>query len=407
MGNDIQVTNGQGAPAVHRSRRIAMAVAGALAVAVTVVISVGVLAGPASTRPPSTATHALVAASAPPTAPDTGSVSAASVSAALTPPATPNPLSPGLLVPSGQNQSDPFLYLSGNRYFLYASGGPETPVVNVPVASATTFDDWSPVSDALPVLPPWAVPGYTWAPDVHRFGSTYMLYFTAFVRGSSPSMQCIGDAVGAAPDGPFTPFRAPFICQADQGGSIDPRVFTDANGANWMLWKSDQNIGGAGTPTKMWSQPLTASGLNLTGQPSELMGPDESWQGSIVEAPDMVEVGGAYWVVYSGNWFNQPSYGIGAARCTGPAGPCADTSPRPLLGSNQQGEGPGEASVFKDSTGVWMLYSPKRSLAPRPDPPRPVYITRLGFAPTGPYLAAGGPPPRLVALTAVPLWSGT
>jgi hypothetical protein len=401
MGNNIQVTNERGAPAVRRSRLTAMAMAGAVAVAVTVVISVGALAGPASTRPRSTATHSLVAASATPTASATGSVSAAG-----TPPATPNPLAPGLLVPAGQNQSDPFLYLSGGRYFLYASGGPETPVVNVPVASATTFDDWSPVSDALPLLPPWAVPGYTWAPDIHQFGSTYVLYFTAFVRGSSPSMQCIGDAVGTAPDGPFTALRTPFICQADQGGSIDPRVFTDGNGANWMLWKSDQNIGGSDTPTKMWSQPLTASGLGLGGQPSELMGPDERWQGSIVEAPDMVEVGGAYWVVYSGNWFNQPSYGIGAARCTGPAGPCADTSPHPVLGTNQQGEGPGEASVFKDSTGVWMLYSPERSLAPRPDPPRPVYITRLGFAAAGPYLAAGGPPPSLVALSALPLWSG-
>ena len=40
----------------------------------------------------------------------------------------------------------------------------------------------------------------------------------------------------------------------------------------------------------------------------------------------MVEVDGAYWDFYSGNWFNQPAYAIGAARCAGPAGPCADTS---------------------------------------------------------------------------------
>ncbi|MBF6555652.1 MAG: family 43 glycosylhydrolase [Acidimicrobiales bacterium] len=368
-----------------------MIVASVLAVALTVAISVAALAGPATTPARSTTVHSLPAAVST-TLPAAGPATVAAVS----PPAAANPQSPGLLVSSGQNQSDPFLYLSGGRYFLYASGVPGTPPVNVPVASTTTFDHWSQVSDALPALPAWAVPGFTWAPDIHRFGSTFVLYFTALLQGSSPPMQCIGDAIGRAADGPFTPFRTPFICQTDQGGSIDPRVFTDGSGANWMLFKSDQNIDGATTPTKMWSQPLTADGLGLVGQPSELMAPDERWQGSIVEAPDMVEVNGTYWVVYSGNWFNQPSYGIGAARCAGPAGPCADISPRPLLGSNLQGEGPGEASVFKDSAGVWMLYSPWRSLAPKPDkPPRPVYITRLGFGSTGPYLAAGGPPPSL------------
>ena len=219
------------------------------------------------------------------------------------------------------------------------------------------------------------------------------------VSGTSPGMQCIGDAVGTSPDGPFTPISALFICQADQGGSIDPRVFTDADGTTWMLWKSDQNIGGANTPTKMWSQRLSGDGLALIGEPVEIQQPDQAWQGTIVEAPDMVKVDGAYWDFYSGNWFNQPAYAIGAARCAGPEGPCVDTSASPLLASNLQGQGPGEASIFADSSGVWMLYSPRRSFAPHPDvPPRPVDITRLGFTAAGPYLAAGGPPPSLAAL---------
>ena len=131
-----------------------------------------------------------------------------------------------------------------------------------------------------------------------------------------------------------------------------------------MLWKSDQNIGGSTTPTKLWSQRLTADGLGLTGSPADLMGPDEPWQGTIVEAPDMVEVGGTYWLFYSGNWFNQDAYAIGVARCRGPAGPCADTTPQPLLSSNVQGAGPGEESVFSDGSGVWMLYSPWHSSVP-------------------------------------------
>ena len=246
------------------------------------------------------------------------------------------------------------------------------------------------------MLPPWVGAGFTWAPDVHRFATGYVLYFTALVRGSHPAMECIGDAVGTSPTGPFRPSPQPFICQPTLGGDIDPRVIVGLDGSPYMLWKSDQNIGGATTPTQMWSAPLSADGRTLTGRPALLLTPDEPWEGTIVEAPDMVAVDGTFWLVYSGNWFNGPNYAIGAARCAGPQGPCADLGQNPLLGSNAQGSGPGEPSLFADSDGVWMLYSPWRSLAPRPDiPPRPVEITRIGFTAAGPYLAAGGPPPPL------------
>ncbi len=318
------------------------------------------------------------------------------------PPPDPHPATPGAIVASGQDQSDPVLYRIAGRYFLFTSGIPGSAPDNVPVASATGFSSWGPVTDALPVLPGWATPGYTWAPDLHRFGSTYRLYFTALLKGSSPAMECIGDASGAAPDGPFHAAARPFICQTQLGGSIDPRVFSNAHGT-WMLWKSDQNIGGDTTPTTMWSQPLSADGL-LTGRPHALMDPDEPWQGTIVEAPDLVEVGGRYWLFYSGNWFNQDAYAVGVARCAGPTGPCADTSALPFLGSNAQGAGPGEASVLSDPDGTWMLYSSSHSSIPRPQiPPRPVVMTRIGFTPAGPYLAAGGPPPSLEAL-GPPLW---
>jgi hypothetical protein len=314
----------------------------------------------------------------------------------FSPPATSTPWAPGQAVESGEDQSDPFLYAEPTRYDLFTSGVPGRPFVNVPVSRATTFGSWSPVADALPVLPPWVTPGFTWAPDLHRFGRHYVLYFTALVQGTDPGMECIGDAAGATPTGPFFPSPVPFICQSELGGDIDPRVFVAPDGSPYMLWKSDQNIGGAATPTQMWSQPLSPDGLHLVGQAAELLHPDQPWEGTIVEAPDMVVVHGAYWLFFSGNWFNQPAYAVGAARCAGPQGPCLDLPANPLVATNLQGAGPGEASVFADQDGAWLLYSPWRSLAPHPDvPPRPVEITRIGFGVSGPYLAAGPLPPPL------------
>ena len=314
---------------------------------------------------------------------------------------------PGTRVNGGANQSDPFLTVESGRYLLLTSGGTGSQAVNVPVATSTDFIVWTEPVDALPVLPAWAQPGFTWAPDLHRFGSHYVLYFTSVIKNYAPETQCIGSAIADSPTGPFTARPMPIICQLDQGGSIDPRVFVNSDGTPWMLWKSDQNIGGSTTPTKLWSQRLSADGMTLLGSPSFLMSPDQPWQGTIVEAPDMIELNGSYWVVYSANWYNHPEYAIGAARCAGPAGPCHDDTSFPLLSTNFQGEGPGEASLFHNAAGVWMLYSPWRSLAPNPDiPARPVFITRLGYDLHGLYLAAG-PLPSAVDLLGQPFWSPT
>jgi len=324
---------------------------------------------------------------------------------ATAPPAGRDASAPGTEVTAGLDQSDPFVTVAGGRYVLLTSGGASPDPINVPLTTSTDFIHWTPPVDALPVLPPWAQRGFTWAPDLHRFGSEYALYFTAQVAGSTPSSQCVGSAFASSPTGPFTASPTPFVCQLDLGGTIDPRVFVDHTGTPWLLFKSDQNIGGSATPTVMWSQQLSPDGTRLLGRPAPLLTPDRPWQGTIVEAPDMVEVDGSYWVFYSANWYNSPAYAVGAARCAGPSGPCADVGPTPLLASNLQGEGPGEESVFRDPTGVWLVYSPRRSLAPKPDvPARPVYIARIGFTRDGPYLAHG-PLPGAVDLLAVPLWS--
>ena len=123
--------------------------------------------------------------------------------------------------------------------------------------------------------------------------------------------------------------------------------------------------------------------MHLLGSPTAIFGPDETWQGSIVEAPQLVLVQGAYYLFYSGGWFNQPSYAIGVARCAGPLGPCDDTSTTPLLGSNVQGWGPGEESVFTNDAGIWMVYTPCSPTCPTRARPVRSRSAHLGFGPDG------------------------
>lgn len=302
------------------------------------------------------------------------------------PPALSDPQDPGGIVNSGPDQPDPFVFVQSGRYYLFTSQD-QVPQ-DVPVRSATAFGQWGVPSDALPDPPAWATPHAMWAPDVARFGNDYMLYFTSDLARSSPPTMCIGDAISTNPAGPYIPSQTPFICQQSLGGSIDPRVFVDSDGQPSMVWKSDQNSLELNLPTAIWSEPLSADGLHLLGPPTEIFSPDEAWQNSIVEAPQMVLVNGVYYLFYSGGWFNQTSYAIGVARCSGPSGPCHDTTSSPLLASDAQGAGPGEESVFSNDAGIWMLYTPWSSSLPNPGPPRPVAMAHLGFGPYGPYLAA-------------------
>jgi hypothetical protein len=303
-----------------------------------------------------------------------------------------DPSRPGRVVLSGPDAPDPFVLVDSPHEYLYTSNGSLTRF-NVPSYTLEADGRWGDLRDALPRLPQWAIPGFTWAPDVRRVAGGWALYFTAAVKGASPSMECIGDAFGSSPLGPFKANPKLFICQGSHRGSIDPRTFVDPGGSLWLYWKSDDNANpnipwttGNGD-TGIWAQRLSPDGRTLLGRPKLILQPTLPWEGTIVEAPDMLFEQGRYWMFYSGGWFNSPRYAIGAARCASPTGPCAPTSARPLLESNSQGAGPGEPSVFENAAGIWILYSPWASNNPRPTPNRPVVMARLGFTAVGPYVA--------------------
>lgn len=301
------------------------------------------------------------------------------------PPAVPtSDPDPGVMVLQGHlDWGDPDLVESGGTYYLYASQSLAT--VHVPMVSALPGGHWVDLHDALPTLPSWAVSWEIWAPDVHRFGSTWVLYFAATVEGTSPVMHCIGDAVADTPTGPFLPASQPLVCHLDQGGSIDPRVYVSPAGVPYMIYKSDNNVSTATFgPTVLWSQALSPNGLAVEGSPTAIFEPDQAWQHGLVEAPDMVTVNGATWLFFSGGaGYWEPDYAIGVARCAGPEGPCEDTDPQPLLASNAQGSGPGEESVFSSGGRYWLVYD---ASAVDNGSVRPAAVAPLVFGRGGPSL---------------------
>ena len=322
---------------------------------------------------------------------DAGSASRPIQSAQPAPLAIPAAPARLILSNDGNDNTDPYMLKVGDTYYLYTSEGGF--FLNVPLWIGTRLGRWGSLIDALPHLPAWANGGLTWAPDVQKVEGGWALYFTVLLRGVSPATHCIGAAFAHSPSGPFVATAHPFICQLAHRGSIDARVFVEADGQLVMLWKSDDNANPAvagpdqdGT-AGIWAQDLSANGMTLLGAPTEIFSPSEPWEGTIVEAPDMIEAWGTYWLFYSGNWFNTTSYGIGVAQCQSPFGPCADPDPTPFIGSNLQGVGPGEESLYENAGSVYLLYDPFKDSSPAPVIPRPVAMARLGFTPYGPYLA--------------------
>ena len=314
--------------------------------------------------------------------------------AALRPPALSSPSAPArMILSTNYDATDPSLLHFGGDYFLYTTGGGFVRSRHVVVHVGRNIGAWTSSVEALPKLPAW-VSDNVWAPAVQRVQGGWALYFTGSVTGSNPSIQCIGAAFGSKPVGPFVAENKPIICQIDHRGSIDPRTYVDPQGSLWLDWKSDDNAD-PNTPgpdqgglTGIYAQRLSADGHQLLGQPSEIFQPDQSWEGTIVESPQMINIGDAYYLFFSANWFNQPYYGIGVASCDSVTGPCHSLGSEPFLGSNDQGSGPGEPSVYVASDGVYLLYTPVHAAAPDITPPRPVAMTRVGFTSDGPYLAA-------------------
>ncbi len=280
---------------------------------------------------------------------------------------------------------DPYVLPVGGTTYAYATNSAEG---NIQIIASTDLVHWNPVGNALPRLPAWAAPNATWAPSVLPIGGQYVLYYSAVVPNGGE--QCISAATAAQPQGPFVDTStAPMACQANLGGSIDPSPFVDINGTPYLEWKT---IGANGQPPTIWSQQLDPAGTGLVGSGAvPLLSPGQSWEGGVVEAPDLVAVAGRYFLFYSGNNWNSANYAVGVATCTGPLGPCTKPLAQPILASGSGVAGPGGASVFADSSGtLWIAFHAWAAGAVAYPHSRDLYLRRLSFAGPMPSVEPAG-----------------
>ena len=249
--------------------------------------------------------------------------------------------------------ADPFITRDGQTYYTFATGG------TVRRRSSKNLVNWSQPTEALGSAP-WKTASFGfWAPAVYRAKSgKWILYYASERKGSS--QMCIGRAVANDVAGKFVDGDTqPFLCRATHW-SIDPSVFRDSDGKDYLLWRQDtaeMNKGNA------FIRRLDENG-NLTGQEHQLISRaknEPSWEfdasGGVLENPAMIRAGGFYHLFYSGFRWETAKYANGHALCDTPLGPCTKTSKeQPWLGSQNGMAGPGGLDFVKAPDGTLLAY---------------------------------------------------
>lgn len=267
------------------------------------------------------------------------------------------------------NFPDPDVLLVDGGFVAYATNDG----INLPMATSKDLVSWIAVMDpakpgkrldGMPVLASWVKEGATWAPEVHRIGNDYLLYYTANNR--KLDRQCIGLATASSATGPFRDSSAaPLVCQADLGGTIDANIFRDTAGKYYLYYKNDGNR--VGKVSEIWGHRLSNDGRSLVGAPVSIARDTKPWEQKLVEAPTMVITPTGYQLFYSGGYFGWNDdqrispYAMGYATCASPLGPCSPAPDNPILHSfndRQAGclSGPGHQNIFAVGTRHFIAF---------------------------------------------------
>jgi len=247
------------------------------------------------------------------------------------------------------------------------------------------LNGWKPVGDVFAPgqWPKWAK-GDFWAPEIHKVGQKFVVYYTA--RDQSGRLS-IGAAWAKDVRGPYTDLGKPLI-RDKRTGVIDSNLFVDKKGQAHVVWKLDGNDVGKSTPIYM--QKVSPDGMKLEGARHKILTNDQPWEGPLVEAPWVTKHGDYYYMFYSGNMYNTDRYATGVARSRSPYGPY-EKAPEPVLHSNSQWAGPGHGTIVRKNGKEFYVYHAWKADKIGDPNPRMVLMDRVRWENGWPKIGSGTP----------------
>jgi hypothetical protein len=90
---------------------------------------------------------------------------------------------------------------------------------------------------------------------------------------SATRANCIGSATAPLYAQQFQPTGTRWCSSNNKHGYLDPQIFTDSNGSNYLLFSEQWGCSstGSGCNSILWIQPLSADDLSWVGSPYQLL----------------------------------------------------------------------------------------------------------------------------------------
>lgn len=301
-----------------------------------------------------------------------------------TPTPTPTPADTGSIALTGNTSPvhDPAILLDNGTYHLFTTGNAGDAEGFLGLRTSTDLTDWTLRGGSYAALPAWAaaaVPGATgmWAPDIVKVGNEYRLYYSLSTFGTNRSAIGLATATRIDPAAPAANWvdRGPVVqsSTSDNYNAIDPAVFTDADGRQWMAFGS------------FWSgikliKLDPATGLRRSGDTLRAIAARPS--PGAIEAPFVIRHGGFYYLFVSFDSCCRgaaSTYNTVVGRAAAPTGPYVDRDGKAMLdgggtpvlasgqGTTSRYVGRGHVAILQQPGGdhiVYHAYDTQRNGAP-------------------------------------------
>jgi arabinan endo-1,5-alpha-L-arabinosidase len=267
---------------------------------------------------------------------------------------------------------DPAVIKQGDTYFLFATTQERDGGGLIHIRTSTDLLNWTRNGAVFPVMPSWAkeqVPGTVgiWAPDVSVTNGEYRVYYSISTFGKNRSAIGLATTSRLDPSAPGSGWtdKGPVIQSRpeDDFNAIDPNIFTDAQGRQWMtfgsFWSGIKMI--AIDPETGMRAAGDDTIHSLARRPSP----------GAVEAPFVIRRGGYYYLFVSFDSCCRganSTYNTVVGRSASPTGPYVDRDGTPMMesggtmvlpsaqGTGSRYVGRGHVAILEDSGADYIVY---------------------------------------------------
>lgn len=256
--------------------------------------------------------------------------------------------------------ADPTVFVDKGTYYLYGTSSDQGFLVYV----SKDLKNWKRKSEnngfALKKDDAFGSKGF-WAPQVFKRRNTYYMAYTADEQ--------IAIAQSKSPLGTFKQEALKAI--SGTGKQIDPFVFTDTNGKNYLYHvKLDHG-------NRIFVTELKADFSDVIPNTSKLcLSGIDNWENTaktdwpVTEGPTVIKKNKHYYLFYSANDFRNTDYAVGYATSSSPTGPWKKYAGNPIISKKLlKINGTGHGDFFTDKNGnleyVFHTHHNNQKVSPR------------------------------------------